>query len=339
MAKRMRMQLPLATAVFVALALVQETGAAVCDLSGEWLLNHRVGGGGNVPASLATSITVKQAADGSFTASCTGSCDQHVTNWTTRLGSVNADRHVETWLPTNAPWDHHAEPNVQLMIGRKDTLAALLPTTDINCTTEAECKATCKGSGTSYGACSTGVYYCCGKCNGVYTCPTNSGLADCACNPPPPTPLNRTRGTVQPSCKVVMWECGEPITGSCEGASPLETWHKVDRDTKHVHVVYFSHFDAGYTHDTSLEVLDQYFSSWFPKAFNVSRQLRARGGQEQFHWTTHPWLITQLFANATGNVTHQQINGMEEAINEGLISWQAAPMNLQAETARQSPFT
>ena len=57
------------------------------------------------------------------------------------------------------------------------------------------------------------------------------------------------------------------------------------------------------------------------------------GGPEQFHWTSHPWLIDQLFANLTGNVTNAMIRDMEAAIQEGIISWHAAPMNLQAETA------
>eukprot|EP01050_Picozoa_sp_SAG11_P022576 SAG11_NODE_4299_length_1964_cov_1.131367_5_plen_75_part_01 len=34
----------------------------------------------------------------------------------------------------------------------------------------------------------------------------------------------------------------------------------------------------------------------------MAAALRARGGEERFHWTSHPWLITQLYANATGNV-------------------------------------
>ena len=55
------------------------------------------------------------------------------------------------------------------------------------------------------------------------------------------------------------------------------------------------------------------------------------GGEEQFTWTTHPWLITQPFGNLTGNVTATQIADMETAIDEGLIQWHAAPMNLQVQ--------
>ena len=41
-----------------------------------------------------------------------------------------------------------------------------------------------------------------------------------------------------------------------------------------------------------MDVLDQYCSLWFPKAYDTAAKLKARGGEERFHWTTHPWLIT-----------------------------------------------
>ena len=75
------------------------------------------------------------------------------------------------------------------------------------------------------------------------------------------------------------------------------TWHKTDPAITHVHVVYMSHLDVGFTRDTSLEVLDEYFSTWFPLAFNVSAELRARGGEEQFGWTTHAWLVDRYLVS------------------------------------------
>ena len=38
-----------------------------------------------------------------------------------------------------------------------------------------------------------------------------------------------------------------------------------------------------------------------------------------------------MFGNLTGNLTAAQISEMETAINEGVIRWHAAPMNLQVQ--------
>ena len=48
----------------------------------------------------------------------------------------------------------------------------------------------------------------------------------------------------------------------------------------------------------------------------VQAALKARGGEERFHWTTHPWLITQMYANATGNVSQAQLDALTAAIEE-----------------------
>ena len=64
----------------------------------------------------------------------------------------------------------------------------------IDCTTEDSCKKTCSGPNDFYSSCSDGVYYCCGACSGVHSCPTNPGLASCACDPPPPASLPSCSG-------------------------------------------------------------------------------------------------------------------------------------------------
>ena len=335
------------------LAAVASNGPppALCNLSGEWLYNRRTGGGmpsTALPASVAATITVTQAADGTFDLV---SSNATITGWARREGRVDANRHVTTWLPAAASVSPTAssvpvqrvtqrpgtwEPSAT----RNDLVGWRAPSSSINCSTAAACGATCNDGKPGGSACSDGVYYCCGYCTGSHACPTNKGLQACACNPPSPAPLNFTNGTVQPQCSVVLWECGHGDGGaagsppSCEGANPRTTWHKVDRATTGtVHVVYMSHFDAGYTHDTSLEVLNEYYEKWFPAVYATAAALRARGGEERFAWTTHPWLITQMLANATGNVTAEQVAQLEAAIARGEITWQAGAMNLQAETA------
>ena len=335
--------------MLLALSLVSSNDPppALCDLSGEWLYNRRTGGGmpsTALPASVATTITVKQVS-GLFDLV---SSNATITGWARRKGRVDTNRHVTTWLPEEHPAAMPLRQPVQQSspaATRNDLASWRAPAGSINCTTATSCGATCNDGKPGGSACSDGVYYCCGYCTGSWSCPTNKGLQACACNPPPPAPLNLTNGTVQPQCSVVLWECGHGDGGgagsppSCEGSNPRTTWHKVDRGTTGtVHVVYMSHFDAGYTHDTSLEVLNEYYEKWFPAVYSTAAALRARGGEEQFAWTTHPWLITQMLANATGNVTAAQVAQLEAAIGRGDVTWQAGPMNLQAETADRSLF-
>ena len=287
--------------------------ATTCDLSGDWVANTRVGGGGSIPASTAETVHVAQAADGSF----------KVTDAKGILGSgrVLPGRSVEI------TWAHAVSPTPS-------------PPPPPSCATAVQCNTTCVKEYKHQSAYCPGgpVYYCCGACHGTYACPTNKGLSACACNAPPPPPIIKMPGTVQPSCNIVLWDCGEPVSRSCEGSSPRATWKKINPNVKVVHVVYFSHFDAGFTKDTSMEVLEQYYSTWFPKAISVHAALKSRGGEEQFHWTTHPWLITQMYANATGNVSQAQMNALTTAIKDGAISWHAGPMNLQAETAEPNLY-
>eukprot|EP01047_Picozoa_sp_COSAG01_P013246 COSAG01_NODE_616_length_14815_cov_8.518076_17_plen_269_part_00 len=205
-----------------------------CDLSGDWLVNTRVGAGRALPASNATTAHVVQRADGSFVATST---DPASTGWSTQAGRVEANRHVTASCQSGCA----------------------APTIHPDCSTAAKCNATCgpNPSGGFHSAlcAADGVYYCCqpdSGCNGVHRCPSNKGLADCACTTPPPPPASGSVGTVQPSCSVVLWGCGEPVSRSCEGANPTEVWHKVDHEATNVHVVYLTHFDAGFTHDTSL---------------------------------------------------------------------------------------
>ena len=67
---------------------------------------------------------------------------------------------------------------------------------------------------------------------------------------------------------------------------------------------------------------------------NTSQVLRARGGEERFVWTSHPWLIWSLLQNETGHVTKSQHQMLEAALRNGDITWHANPMNMQSEVPR-----
>ena len=148
--------------------------ASACDLSGDWLVNTRVGTGGTLPASNATTAHVVQKADGSYVATST---DPAATGWATQTGHVGANRHVTASC----------------------TAGCAAPAKHADCSTAAKCNATCgptpSGGFHSALCAADGVYYCCqpdSGCNGVHRCPSNKGLAHCACTPSPvPAPVRR----------------------------------------------------------------------------------------------------------------------------------------------------
>jgi hypothetical protein len=79
-------------------------------------------------------------------------------------------------------------------------------------------------------------------------------------------------------------------------------WLRVNRNITRVHVVFMTHLDVGYTLDTSMDVIEQYRTQWFPKAFATAAAL-----PDTFKWTTHPWLLLEILNNATGTVTNDDI--------------------------------
>jgi len=98
-------------------------------------------------------------------------------------------KHAEEWA-AQREWNHPCTAAT--------AAAGKLPHTcpgakDKSCSTEVGCKSNCDDG---FGACGDGkgVYYCRDACTGTYACPTNKGLLDYACNPPP---SNATRGPPQ----------------------------------------------------------------------------------------------------------------------------------------------
>lgn len=94
-----------------------------------------------------------------------------------------------------------------------------------------------------------------------------------------------------------------------------------------------THLDVGYTLPSSLEVMNEYFTQWFPKAYETAANLTKRGGKETFVWTTHPWLVAQYFANATGNVSVAQVADLSHALESGTIQLHAGAFNIQSEVS------
>jgi hypothetical protein len=101
-------------------------------------------------------------------------------------------------------------------------------------------------------------------------------------------------GVVHSTCDIIT--TGIPIRVSAN-------WYRIKPGYKKVHMIFMTHLDVGYTQETSMDVLEQYRSQWFPKAYTTIAELPAN----TFRWTSHPWLILELLNNATGTVTAADI--------------------------------
>ncbi|XP_052801286.1 uncharacterized protein LOC128232002 [Mya arenaria] len=125
-----------------------------------------------------------------------------------------------------------------------------------------------------------------------------------------------------------------------------------DDPIKDVHIIYMNHLDVGYNGISPKigfinNVINAYFTEHFPRALNLSDELKQGGYVETFIYTTHPWLLS-LYINCPYN---SSLNGimlkcpsnddklrMLKAIKLGDVSYHAGPMNMQPENMNQLLF-
>eukprot|EP00041_Stephanoeca_diplocostata_P021019 m.481245 g.481245 ORF g.481245 m.481245 type:complete len:1000 (-) comp21715_c0_seq8:54-3053(-) len=144
-------------------------------------------------------------------------------------------------------------------------------------------------------------------------------------------PCGRTPSHI--CCKASEACIGHDYTGKTS-CVPADDPQAGGSDVERVYIIFMQHLDLGFT-DTCENVCDTYFQSYFPRAFNVSKVLRERGGVEQFRWTQFPWMIQEYLDGAAGcgksKRTAQDIADMEEAIAHDGIVWQANALNMYVE--------
>ncbi len=95
---------------------------------------------------------------------------------------------------------------------------------------------------------------------------------------------------------------------------------------KTVHLIFKTHLDVGFT-NLAATVVRQYLESYIPQAMAVARELRRRGGEERFLWTTGSWLIYQYLEQTDAKARAT----MEAAIAAGDIRWHALPFTTHTE--------
>ena len=95
-----------------------------------------------------------------------------------------------------------------------------------------------------------------------------------------------------------------------------------------------NHFDAGYA-DLSVNVVNEYFSTYFPRAASVGAALR-KSGEAPLQWMTFSYLLSLYFDCPTGmglacpNATAAAT--VAAAIRSRDIVWPAFPHNAELET-------
>ena len=105
-----------------------------------------------------------------------------------------------------------------------------------------------------------------------------------------------------------------------------------------IHIAYMTHLDLGFINSTR-NVCDTYFDSYFPAAFETAATLRANCSEPKscpvFKWTEFPWIIQEFLDGGTGCAhtrrTVAQLEAMEEAIAREDIIWHANAVNFLTE--------
>jgi hypothetical protein len=79
-------------------------------------------------------------------------------------------------------------------------------------------------------------------------------------------------------------------------------------------------------------VCDLYFNYHIPDAIATSNALKTRGGEEQFIYTSHPWLLSEYLDNAvqcaTRNTTQAQKQLLVDAIQQDQVTWHGQPFTM-----------
>ncbi|XP_041370965.1 uncharacterized protein LOC121384574 isoform X2 [Gigantopelta aegis] len=138
--------------------------------------------------------------------------------------------------------------------------------------------------------------------------------------------------------------------GTCTGTSFQEVHAEVQSIEK-VHIIFMNHLDVGYNgipKKTGFvnNVINTYFTEYFPRAINLSQELRKGEYVESFIYTTHPWLVS-LYLDCPDLVLNQiplkcpnatEKSAFKAAVQRGDIAWHAGPMNMQPENMNKLVF-
>jgi hypothetical protein len=152
----------------------------------------------------------------------------------------------------------------------------------------------------------------------------------------------------------IAFDSGVNLTGSVTDGCATITWDNDSVWEKYVpppvitdvHIVAMNHLDVGYNGIPGLglinNILNRYFSVYFPRAIAVAAELRAHGGPERLIYTTHGWLA-HLYVHCPPNLTlsgivlncpaPDAVAAFVAAARAGDIVWHAGAFNTEYENA------
>eukprot|EP01083_Nonionella_stella_P103862 297095_1 len=128
-------------------------------------------------------------------------------------------------------------------------------------------------------------------------------------------------------CNVVLWMFMS--TNIAQEAPWIDT----------VHLVMSNHFDCGFDGiekpGFAVNVLNQYFDTYFPNAVTYGAQLTRSNPNMTYTWMTQSWLISMFFDCPIGFGLHcpsqSRKDYIQKGIDKGYIYWHAFPFNSQLE--------
>jgi len=146
----------------------------------------------------------------------------------------------------------------------------------------------------------------------------------------------KLNGNVTGNCSCIAWDNGSWWGKKGPPPPPITD----------VHIIAMNHLDVGYNGIPGLglinNIVNRYFSVYFPRAISVAQDLTARGEAPRLIYTTHPWLL-HLYMNCPvdftlSNITLQcpsaaEVQAMKDAVQRGDITWHAAAFNTEYENA------
>lgn len=104
--------------------------------------------------------------------------------------------------------------------------------------------------------------------------------------------------------------------------------------TRHIHLVFKTHLDIGFT-DHADRVRAQYHNQFIPQAIATGEHFYAENSEQpEFIWTTGAWLIWDHLHSQDA----ERVKRLERAIERGLITWHALPFTTHTELMSPALF-
>ena len=99
---------------------------------------------------------------------------------------------------------------------------------------------------------------------------------------------------------------------------------------KTVHVIFKTHYDAGFT-DLAQNVLDKYLNEFIPSAIDIALEINVDKDKPVFVWTLGSYLIHMFLKKQS----KENIQKLEKAIEKGYIKWHGIAATFHSEAAHK----